>query len=321
MELPIELRNIIEEKLNKINIKEIQKDAENISVRYRNESGKGKKLLTKENEALAYSIVRMPATYGAIYTALEKIFEFTNNKYDSLLDIGAGTGAGTWAALQFNEFKKVTCLEREEAMINLGNAIMKESENDIMKLVNWKKFDFITDEIEEKADLVICSYVLNELDEKSRAIALTKLWNATNKVLLILEPGTPIGFKEVKTYRAFAKENNGTVIAPCPNMNECPIKENDWCHSTCRISRTKVHKLLKNGDVPYEDEKFSYIAISKIEHIKKDNIRRILRHPKIESGKISLIVCTDNGIEELNITKKNKEMFKKARKANCGDVI
>lgn len=55
------------------------------------------------------------------------------------------------------------------------------------------------------------------------------------------------------------------------------------------MERTKAHKVLKNADLPYEDEKFSYIAISKE---KCDNSgTRILRHPMIEKGKIALKVC------------------------------
>ena len=112
----------------------------------------------------------------------------------------------------------------------------------------------------------------------------------------------------------------GNVIAPCPNIVNCPIQENDWCHTTCRVARTKIHKLLKNGDVPYEDEKFSYIAVSK-DSIDKEDFARVLRHPKIETGKITLQVCSNEGIIEKVVTKKDKELFKVARKASCGDRI
>lgn len=52
MELPFELKNVIENKLQNINIKEVQKSVENIFLKYRTESGKGKKLVTEEMEAL-----------------------------------------------------------------------------------------------------------------------------------------------------------------------------------------------------------------------------------------------------------------------------
>ena len=134
MELPIDLKNVIEQKLEEISVKNIQKDAENISIKYRTESGKGKKLVTKETEALAYSIVRMPATYGAVYTVLKNTFEICNEDISSLLDVGAGTGAGTWAACEFFHFNNITCLEREDVMLNLGKSLMYESDNEEYKM-------------------------------------------------------------------------------------------------------------------------------------------------------------------------------------------
>lgn len=329
MELPFELRSAIENKLQHMKIKDVKKNAENISLRYRTESGKGKKLVTEEVEALAYSAVRMPATFGAVCTALKNTFEIyeelrkkstLNNDLEivSLLDVGAGTGAGTWAASQFSDFDNITCLEREDVMLNLGKSLMRESESNELKKVSWKKFDLVIDEIKDNADLVICSYVLNELDDINRMKALQKLWRATNKILLIIEPGTPAGFEKIKEMRKWLINNNASVLAPCPNSGKCLMPEDDWCHTTCRVSRSKIHKLLKSGEVPYEDEKFSYIAVCKYK-FNSNNIVRVLRHPKIEAGKITLKVCNKDGVNINVITKKDKNLFKKVRKINCGD--
>lgn len=325
MELPIELKIAIEKRLENANIKQLQKDAENISLRYRTESGQGKRLVTEELEALSYSAVRMPATFGAVCTAIKNMLEtYTSvnegTEIEILLDVGSGTGAGTWAASRFLDFEKITCLEREDVMLNLGKSLMQESDDEEMKKVVWKKFDLLTDNVEEKADLVICSYVLNELSDADRIKALDKLWKATNKFLLIIEPGTPVGFNHLKEIRAKLIENGASVIAPCTNSCKCFMPENDWCHTTCRVSRSKIHKMLKNGEVPYEDEKFSYIAVCK-EEFKVNGIVRVLRHPVIEPGKITLEVCSEEGIKQIVVTKKDKELFKKARKVKCGDVL
>ena len=133
-----------------------------------------------------------------------------------------------------------------------------------------------------------------------------------------------MGFSEIKELREALVRLNGSVIAPCPNISECPMGENDWCHATCRVARSKVHKILKSGDVPYEDEKFSYIAVCKdssAEFKSKEGFARALRHPIIESGRITLQLCTSNGIVSKVVTKKDKELFKIARKATCGDLI
>ncbi len=324
MELPNELKNIIEIELENINIKALQKTSEEISLKYRDEiQKKGKRLVTENIEAASYSAVRMPATYSSVYTALKNSLEIFNGDINSLLDVGAGTGAGSWAANELLNLKDIVCLEREDAMLNLGSKFMKKSENIVLKNAKWEKFDLLNSEIKYKADLVICSYVLNELNENDRLIALKNLWDATDKMLLIIEPGTPRGFNEIKENRSILKSYGANIIAPCPNIENCPMPENDWCHATCRVARTKIHKLLKNADVPYEDEKFSYIAVCKNIECKSVlgsvNYARVLRHPKIESGKISLQICSKDGIGEKVVTKKDKDLFKIARKLKCGD--
>ena len=86
-----------------------------------------------------------------------------------------------------------------------------------------------------------------------------------------------------------------------------------------RVARSRIHKLIKEADVPYEDEKFSYIAIVK-DDVTSDGMR-ILRHPDIRKGNIGLRVCDSHGIRNTIITKKDGELFKKARKSSAGDII
>ena len=320
MELPIELRLEIESKLEKIDKKNLQEHAQNISLKYRNESGQGKRLLTKQEEAISYAAVRMPATYGAIYTSIKNTLQIYFPEIKTLLDVGSGTGAGSWAASNLLNLDKITCLEREDVMINLGKSLIEVSNDECIKNAQWKQTDLVNENIEDTADLVICSYVLNEMNEKERNSIVQKLWKCAKKILIIIEPGTPVGFDEIKQIRNTLIKQQGHIIAPRPNIEECKIKQNDWCHSTIRVSRTKTHKTLKNANVPYEDEKFSYIAISK-EEFTKNEIIRVLRHPKIETGKITLEVCTNQGIHEMIVTKKDKQLFKKARKIKCGDIL
>ena len=73
--------------------------------------------------------------------------------------------------------------------------------NETLKNAKWMKLNIAQEQIDQKADLVIASYVLNEIEEKTREQILEKLWQATNKILLIIEPGTPEGYKEINSIR------------------------------------------------------------------------------------------------------------------------
>ena len=65
----------------------------------------------------------------------------------------------------------------------------------------------------------------------------------------------------------------------------------------------------------------SFDLFNSKKEFEKVNYVRVLRHPKIESGKITLKVCSKDGIYEKVIFKKDKELFKIARKLKCGDII
>lgn len=318
MELPVELKLAIENQLVGIKHARLMEDAQTLSKKYRNESGHGKRLLTENNEAVAYSVVRMPATYGAVYSALNYTLDLIDCDIESLLDVGAGTGAASWAADSLIDLKSIVCLEREKAMREIGQKMMVEGPQSL-KNAKWMEYDLTKNNTSEKADLVIASYVLNELDDDERIKAVDKLWNAANKVVLIIEPGTPVGYSHLRKIREYLLDKGAHIAAPCPHENSCPIEEDDWCHFTCRVQRSKLHRQLKEGEVPYEDEKFAYLAITREKYRNAD--ARILRHPIVGKGRVTLEICGMDGVKKINVFKRNGDLYKKARKVQCGDEI
>lgn len=316
MDIPYELRNAIEELLSKSKTNEIVENAQKISEKYRNNDGKGKRLLTKQNEAISYAISRMPATYAAVYTVVQQTLENYDEKLKTLFDIGAGTGAATWAVNNLQEISETKCFERENNMLNIGKRLMNNTE---LNKIEWKQFDILKDEIVEKADIVITSYMINELPENEKEAVIEKLWNATNKLLIIVEPGTPAGFENVLKIRKKLLKEGGYIVAPCSHQEECQISKDDWCAFYIRILRSTIQKQTKNGELGYEDEKFSYIAFSK--KAVKNNDSRILRHPQIYKGYVNVKICTKDGIKEKTYSKKDGEIYKKVRKLDAGGKI
>lgn len=317
MNLPIELRTAMEEQLSGANYTRLIQDAQKLSINYRTQSGQGKHLLTNDNEAVAYSVVRMPATYGAVGSALRYTMDLADCEIKSLLDVGAGTGAASWAADSLLDLQSIVCLERENAMYQIGHKMMQSGSNTLSN-AKWFTQDLVRDSINEKADLVIASYVLNELDDDSRGKVIDKLWDAANKILLIVEPGTPAAFSHLRKLREYLLGKGAHMIAPCPHEESCQLGAEDWCHFTCRIQRSKLHRQLKEGEAPFEDEKFAYLALGREQYKRAQG--RILRHPITSKGRITLDVCKKDGIGKMTVTKKN-DIYKIARKAQCGDEI
>lgn len=183
-----------------------------------------------------------------------------------------------------------------------GNLLMKDTK--LEKIVEWNNQDITNLELKEKSDIVVASYMLNEIRDSEKIETLTKLWESTNKILFIIEPGTPESYKNIIKYREYLKEKGGYIIAPCPHQNKCELPEDDWCHFTCRVERTKIHKNIKNADSPFEDEKFIYLIASK-EKIKGAE-NRILRHPRIEKGYLDVKLCTSKRNKRRKNNKKSK---------------
>ena len=316
MEFPLALRAAIEARTASIPQARLLRDAQALSERYRGESGAGNRLLTTEEEAAAYSVVRMPATFGAVAAALSQALAHLEARPASLLDVGAGTGAAAWAADALLELREIACLEREDAMRRLGETYMRSGPAALQR-ARWICGDLNEGVLPVCADLVIASYVLNEMRRPNRLRAAERLWDAADQLLLLVEPGTPAGYAQLREVRDLLLQRGAHIAAPCPHEGPCPMADDDWCHFTCRVQRSRLHKQLKGGEAPYEDEKFAYLALTRepCSHA----AARVLRHPFIESGRVTLQLCGEEGLRTAVVRKRDGADFKRARKTDCGD--
>lgn len=317
MNLPKEILEKIEEISSKLNKKDLSEDFNKISKRYMSEKD-GKVLLNKDNEAIAYSIARMPATFSAVSNAYSHVIEIMGKDFKTMTDIGTGTGSATMAISSFQDFDKITCIEREESMIKIAKTLFEASNNELLKNVNWIKQDIKDLKDDLKSDLVVASYVLNEVSAENLNKFLDLLWSITNKALLIVDPGTPEDYKRMMKIKKYLIEKGAYIVAPCTSPEECELK-NDWCNFTCRVERTKLHKDIKNGGAPYEDEKFTYLVFTRNKYGLPN--ARIIRHPTIKPNLITLRLCENGEVVDRTYTKKDKDIYKKIKKLKAGDII
>ena len=259
----------------------------------------------------------MPATFAAISTALGHALPRCTADIVTAADIGAGTGAAGWAATELiDSLEELHCFERVPAMRTLGMKLMEEAEIPVRTV--WHDADITAVELPQSYDLITAGYMLGELAAPDRERVIRKLWEKTGAMLLIAEPGTKKGYSVILQARELLMSLGAGIAYPCPAVKQCPLSEGDWCHFTARAARSKLHKQLKGGDVPYEDEKFS--AIAAVRGSVTPCTNRILRHPQVASGVITLRMCSADGVSDVKITKSSK-LFKAARKADCGDEI
>lgn len=322
MELPFELRAAIEKELESQSSNRLSGLASEISQSYRTRKplNKGKYLRSSE-DVIAYSAFRLPATYAAVYSAIGQIVErFPQIKPKTLLDAGAGPGTAMWAASAFfKDLEHITLLEQEGYMIDIGKRLAEHSALEAVKTAEWIKYDITKAWKVPPHDMVIASYVMNELPQDKRIEFIQRLWESTAGLLLIIEPGTPEGFMGIKKAREQLMAEGAKTIAPCPHNRPCPLGDDDWCHFSQRVARTRIHRRVKGGELSFEDEKFSFLCVSRIGVSEISGL--VLRHPQVKKGFIELKLCTPDGLKSTVVTKRDKEQFKKARDLHWGSII
>lgn len=294
------LQQAINRVLEGVNLQKLKNSSHHLTLRYREGA-----TLSCEEELIAYLGARLPATYAVLKHILEKV------EPGSILDLGAGPGTVWWAAeAAWNQKHSVTAIEREVKFIELGKKLGTEA--------HWVEGDVTSFNTFEAHDWVVFGYSLGELPEKGLTPLLTKCWEAAQKGILIVEPGTQRGYQRMLVARDHLISLGGSVIAPCPHSKRCPIQHPDWCHFFVRLERSFLHRQAKNASLPFEDEKFSYVIIAKESYPAGPS--RIIRPPIRHGGHVVLPLCTPTGLQNITVTRSQKELYKKARKAGWGDA-
>ena len=284
-----------------------------LSLRYRQaqgRAGEGKDLLTGEFDVLAYASSRLPATFAAVSAALEQALPCLPQTPKSLLDVGAGPGTASLAALALWPELELCLVERDARMASLaGRLLSAEGKRPRLLLGDLRQTDC------PACDLVVAAYSLLELAEEELVGTACRLYGLARQALLLVEPGTPAGHARLQRIRAALQTAGGHVAAPCPNRSDCPLREGDWCAFSQRLQRSAEHRRQKGGSLGYEDEKFSYLLVTKE---RPTPVRaRVRRHPRLFKGYVELELCTAQGAELLRVAK-SSPLYRQARQAKAG---
>lgn len=320
MELPAPLRQGVERILEKVPLPVLKQAAKTLSDRYRAELRDGRLHMAEHMAVKAYLATRLPATYAAVRASLDALSAARPDYAPkSLLDVGAGPGTVLWAATDlWPDLEQAVLLEASAAVRKVGETLAADA---MTTKVAWLAGDVTIDLADLKlAELVTCAYVLDEIPPASLPKLVDRLWQLTADTLLIVEPGTPAGWQRILAVRRQLIEAGAHVLAPCPHDAPCPVSPPDWCHFARRVARSRLHRLAKDADVPWEDEKFIYVAASR--QPASSHPARVIAPPKSGSGKVLLKLCQpDSSADEKLFTKRDGETFKRARRLDWGDAL
>jgi ribosomal protein RSM22 (predicted rRNA methylase) len=295
MVLPKDLQQKIELQLKNYKRKELERAATSLSEAYLK-----KEWQLSHVECLAYLATRLPATWAVQQKLLPPLLE--RFPVSTLLDFGAGPGTVSFAC----DIPNILHVETEKHFVELGKAIGSRG--------TW------TNRLPQVSyGGTLCSYSFGEVAPLEREALLKKLWKLSDKWILIIEPGTPEGYHTILSLREALIELGGTVVAPCPHNNPCPMKEPKWCHFPVHVERTSLHKQLKGGTLGYEQEKYSYVFVTK--EAASPEGPRIVDTPKGRARHILFNVCHEGGISQKILSKRHGELYQKAKRLKWGDAI
>ena len=320
MELPPALRQAVDRFLEGTPLEQLRAASERLSGRYRSETRDGRLHLDDALAVKAYLAARLPATYAAIRASMSYVTEAAPDfAPTSLIDIGSGPGSVLWAAADcWDGIEKATMVEASETVRSVGRMLAAEA---ALPQAEWLAGDATRPlPAVEAADLVTLSYVLDELAPTAIGPLVDRLWALTSGMLLIIEPGTPAGWSRILAVRDRLIAAGANILAPCPHQKTCPLAAPDWCHFSRRVARSRLHRLTKGADVPWEDEKFIYMAASRT--AARDRAARILAPPHTGKGRIGLKLCLpDGGANEDIVSKREGELFRRVRRLDWGDRL
>jgi ribosomal protein RSM22 (predicted rRNA methylase) len=312
------LRTALDTLLDGLPPRQASAAVERLIASYRGATPTDAPILRDRADVAAYAAYRMPATFEAVRSALEAFADAVPHWTPAgHVDVGGGTGAATWAvSATWSGPRPVTVLDWAEPALALGREIA--AANPALRDVRWQRARIGAQLALPETDLVTVSYVLNELPPSDRA-ALVDAAGSAARAVVIVEPGTPDGYARIIEARDRLIGAGFRVAAPCPHSAACPIVPGeDWCHFSARVSRSSLHRQVKGGSLPYEDEKFAYVAAARFPVEPAPS--RVVRRPQIRKGQVLLDLCeAEERLTRTTVTKRHGDLYKAARDADWGD--
>jgi ribosomal protein RSM22 (predicted rRNA methylase) len=317
-DLPAELKVALDARLQGLSRSDAAERAASISRTYRD--GGGSTAIRTETDALAYALARMPATYAAVTASLNALRETVPHfAPQNLLDVGAGPGTASWAAAEaFSSLQHFALLDANNALRALALDLAASSTR--LRDIDYRRGEArATLADADPAEFVVASYMIGEVGDAERGALIELMWAKTRDTLLVVEPGTSAGYGRIIALREQLIAAGAHVAAPCPHDGKCPIQPPDWCHFTQRLPRSRAHKRIKEAELPFEDEKFSYVVLTRSPIAARPT--RVLAQPVVGKVEVTAKLCTPDGLVIAKVPRRAKADYARARRWRWGDAV
>lgn len=263
---------------------------------------------------------------------LTRLFSNIGRQFFSLedgsvcLDIGSGpltVPIALFLARPELRKKSITfyCIDRSQQAMAFGENLFLSAAAKL-KCPGWKIIRIkgeLGEPIKEKADLVVCANVFNELydDADSPPDFLAKKYtdellsyldmNSSCAQCFIAEPGDPRSARLISLMRDCFMRRGFFPVSPCTHCAQCPMdgkKGGKWCNFAFKTddAPSELKKLSEKAELPKERAVLSFLAVQKSDGESKKGgaqsiLLRIASDPiKLPGGRTGYYACSEQGL-------------------------
>ncbi|KAI0068027.1 Rsm22-domain-containing protein [Artomyces pyxidatus] len=229
-----------------------------------------------ERDGTAFASVALPAHYSAIYAVLHHVKHRLGAEWrvEHLIDWGAGTGSGLWAAahafqrspdsadqetqkpMHASVLRSYTGIDRREGLVTIGKRLLRDIDHDELA-ISWQK-SFHEDDKSGRTQgvnsVALSAFFLSSLKTHIQQRAMIKeMWESGADTVILIDHNTRAGFgaiveareyllnmgkREMEDHPTDESQIRGShVVAPCPHDGACPLYHSESTRLVCGFSQ------------------------------------------------------------------------------------
>ncbi|KAG0250763.1 37S ribosomal protein S22 [Mortierella polycephala] len=217
-------------------------------------------------ESIAYVAAMASTTYSAIKNVLEEVHRRVPTlQPKTFLDFGTGPGTAIWAANEvWGAPLKYTGVDTSMAMLETAEDILDAMSSRGTPIQNVAFKPFMSHGPQAaKHDIVMSAFALSELTTPAlRKSTLEHLWDSTNDILILIDRGTPSGFKVLAEAREqiLGLDANRIKAKPKYDAYGVQLPEEPTKREPAYVLAPRKTKHTKEN---FEDAKYTYVILRK----------------------------------------------------------
>ncbi|KAG7099840.1 hypothetical protein E1B28_001648 [Marasmius oreades] len=255
-----------------------------------------------ERDGTAFATIALPAHYSAIMCVLEHLKHRMDSswKVRRVIDWGAGTGSGLWAALhtfqqnhdsEMEDLKSSNStiqsylgIDKRDGLVNIGKRLFRGVDLDNTN-VSWQRSFRDDDKIPRSLGhdtLALSAFNLSSLPTHlARKAQVKEMWESGANTLVLIDHNNQTGFENIaearETLLSMGRKEmqdpatsewpirGSHVVAPCPHDGECPLYHHGSSRIVCgfsqRLQTPSFVRRTKHSKSGQEDIGYSYVVV------------------------------------------------------------